>query len=269
MASRVRSPIASRSHWLTETMILRTSLPEAEPVSSDSATDTNETPRRWNCSSRTAKSLTDRVSRSSLATITLPTARDWTISRMRTMPGRSRSLALSPASTITSSSSTSWTVAMALIFSTCASSETPRSACLSVETRTYPIPFVVIFLKKLDHTSGGSHKLSGYLHRSCSGFRNRLKDSQNYRLTRLSSAGEPPAPRSLYNSLLYACPVTGCCCDLFAGRRTRVPDPSETRSAQCAGGWSFDCGRIPESARRAALSGDMGTSDAADLRYGR
>jgi hypothetical protein len=32
-----------------------------------------------------------------------------------------------------------------LIFSTCASSETPRSACLSVETRTYPIAFVFIF----------------------------------------------------------------------------------------------------------------------------
>src|ERR1035437_9037341 len=67
---------------------------------------------------------------------TIPTARDWTISRMRTMPGRSRSLALSPASTITSRSSTSWTVAMARIFSTCASSETPRSACLSVLTLT-------------------------------------------------------------------------------------------------------------------------------------
>src|SRR5664280_2762339 len=97
IASRVRSPMASRSHWLTETMILRTSLPEALPVSSDSATDTNETPRRWNCSNRTAKSFTDLVRRSSLATITIPTARDWTISRMRTMPGRSRSLALSPA----------------------------------------------------------------------------------------------------------------------------------------------------------------------------
>src|ERR1017187_952678 len=87
---------------------------------------------------------------------------------MRTMPGRSRSLALSPASTITSSSSTSWTVAIARIFSTCASSETPRSACLSVETRTYPIPFVFIFQKKLDHTSGGSHKLPGYRFRSTS-----------------------------------------------------------------------------------------------------
>src|SRR5665811_1995644 len=81
MASRVRSPMASRSHWLTETMMLRTSLPEALPVSSDSATDTSETPRRWNCSSRTARSFTDRVSRSSLATITIPMARDWTISR--------------------------------------------------------------------------------------------------------------------------------------------------------------------------------------------
>src|ERR1039458_7634357 len=162
IASRVRSPMASRSHWLTETMILSKNLTEAEPVSNDSATETSETPRRWNCSSRTAKSFTDRVSRSSLATITIPTARDWTISRMRTMPGRSRSLALSPASTKTSRSSTSWTVAIARIFSTCASSETPRSACLSVDTRTYPIPFVFIFQKKLDHTSGGSHKLPGY-----------------------------------------------------------------------------------------------------------
>ena len=39
--------------------MFRTSLPEALPVSSDSATDTNETPRRWNCSSRTAKSRTE------------------------------------------------------------------------------------------------------------------------------------------------------------------------------------------------------------------
>jgi hypothetical protein len=47
IASRVRSPIASRSHWLTAVMILITSLPAAEPVSSDSATETSETP--WYC----------------------------------------------------------------------------------------------------------------------------------------------------------------------------------------------------------------------------
>ena len=46
IASRVRSPIASRSHWLTAVMMLITSLPAAEPVSSDSATETSETPRR-------------------------------------------------------------------------------------------------------------------------------------------------------------------------------------------------------------------------------
>src|ERR1035437_10105772 len=60
LASRVRSPMASRSHWLTETIMLSTSLPEALPVSSDSATETNETPRRWNCSSSPAQSFTDR-----------------------------------------------------------------------------------------------------------------------------------------------------------------------------------------------------------------
>src|ERR1039458_9456913 len=108
--------IVAKLDRLTETMMFRTSLPEALPVSSDSATDTSETPRRWNCSNRTAKSFTDRVSRSSLATITIPTARDWTISRIRTIPGRSRSLALSPASTQTSNSSTSWPVAIARIF---------------------------------------------------------------------------------------------------------------------------------------------------------
>ena len=36
---------------------------------------------------------------------------------------------------------------MARILSTCASNETPRSACLSVETRTYPIAFGFIFQK--------------------------------------------------------------------------------------------------------------------------
>src|ERR1035437_8358488 len=162
IASRVRSPMASRSHWLTETMMFRTSLPEALPVSRDSATDTNETPRRWNCSNKTARSLTDRVSRSNLATITMPTARDCTISRIRTIPGRSRSFADSPASTKTSRSSTSWTVAIARIFSTCASRETPWSACLSVETRTYPIPFVFIAQISFQHAEYGGHKLSGY-----------------------------------------------------------------------------------------------------------
>ena len=45
MASRVRSPIASRSHWLTAVMMFNTRRPAAEPVSSDSATDTRATPR--------------------------------------------------------------------------------------------------------------------------------------------------------------------------------------------------------------------------------
>jgi hypothetical protein len=39
IASRVRSPIASRSHWLTAVIMLITSLPAAKPASSDSATE--------------------------------------------------------------------------------------------------------------------------------------------------------------------------------------------------------------------------------------
>jgi hypothetical protein len=50
-------------------------------------------------------------------------------------PGRSRDLADSPASTITSVSLALYTTAMARTFSDCTSSETPRSACLSVFTR--------------------------------------------------------------------------------------------------------------------------------------
>src|ERR1700730_13878744 len=51
----------------------------------------------------------------------------------RAMPGRFRLLADSPPSTMMSINSALWTTAMARIFSACASSETPRSACLSVE----------------------------------------------------------------------------------------------------------------------------------------
>ena len=51
-------------------MILITSLPTAEPVSSDSATDTSDTPGFWNRSSSSARSFTLRVSRSSLAMMT-------------------------------------------------------------------------------------------------------------------------------------------------------------------------------------------------------
>ena len=62
------------------------------------------------------------------------------------MPGRCRLFADSPPSTMRSSSSALWTTAIARIFSACASSETPRSACLSVETRTYPIAFIAHML---------------------------------------------------------------------------------------------------------------------------
>ena len=41
---RMCSPIASRSHWEAAVIMLITSLPAAEPVSSDSATETSETP---------------------------------------------------------------------------------------------------------------------------------------------------------------------------------------------------------------------------------
>src|SRR5579864_6012672 len=44
MASHVRSPTASRSHWLTAVMMFRTSRPAAGPVSSNSATETSATP---------------------------------------------------------------------------------------------------------------------------------------------------------------------------------------------------------------------------------
>src|SRR5580700_6116076 len=62
MASRVRSPIASRSHWLTAVMMFRTSRPAAEPVSSDSATDTSATPRRSNRSSSVQTGLSSCAS---------------------------------------------------------------------------------------------------------------------------------------------------------------------------------------------------------------
>jgi hypothetical protein len=52
IAFRVRSPIASRSHWFTEVVMFNTSRPAADPVSSDSATDTSVTPRRLKRSSR-------------------------------------------------------------------------------------------------------------------------------------------------------------------------------------------------------------------------
>jgi hypothetical protein len=51
IASRVRSPIASRSHWLTAVMMFITSRPAAELVSSDSATEMSDRPRRSNRSS--------------------------------------------------------------------------------------------------------------------------------------------------------------------------------------------------------------------------
>ena len=55
---------------------------------------------------------------------------------------RETAVADSPPSTMMSSKSALWTIAMARIFSAWASRETPRSACLSVETRTYPSVFI-------------------------------------------------------------------------------------------------------------------------------
>jgi hypothetical protein len=66
-ASRVRSPIASRSHWDTAPMIVMTRRPAADPVSSASATEIRATLRFSNSSSRPHRSFTLRVSRSSLA----------------------------------------------------------------------------------------------------------------------------------------------------------------------------------------------------------
>jgi hypothetical protein len=57
--------MASRSHWLTAPMMVITNRPAAEPVSNDSATETNATLRFSNGSSSPHKSLTLRVSRSS------------------------------------------------------------------------------------------------------------------------------------------------------------------------------------------------------------
>jgi hypothetical protein len=65
-------------------MMLSTRRPAAEPVSSDSATLTRDTPRRLKRSSNSARSLTLRISRSSLATMTTSLRR----------PGMERLLAL-------------------------------------------------------------------------------------------------------------------------------------------------------------------------------
>ena len=51
--------MASRSHWLTDAMTFSTSRPAADPVSRLSATDTSDTPRRWNRSSNSPRSRTD------------------------------------------------------------------------------------------------------------------------------------------------------------------------------------------------------------------
>ena len=114
-------------------MMFSTSRPAAEPVSRDSATDTRATPLRSNRSSSSHRSLTLRVSRSSLATMTVFTLPASTIARSLTIPGRFRLLADSPLSMMMSLNSAPWTKAMARIFSAWASSEIP---CLSVETRT-------------------------------------------------------------------------------------------------------------------------------------
>jgi hypothetical protein len=68
-ASRVRSPMASLSHWATDIMTLSTRRPAAVAVSSDSLTETSATPVCSNCSSRSARSRTECVSRSSLASL--------------------------------------------------------------------------------------------------------------------------------------------------------------------------------------------------------
>ena len=60
------------------------------------------------------------------------------------MPGLFRFFADSPPSTISLTISAPCTTAMALIFASWASSETPWSACLSVETRTYPIARMLV-----------------------------------------------------------------------------------------------------------------------------
>src|ERR1039457_1987766 len=124
-ASRVRSPIPSRSHWLTAPMIVMTSLPAAELVSSDSATEINATFFFSRSSKRPHRSFTDRVSLSSLATITAWTLPPLTSARRRCSPGLFKLLADSPPSTITSTKVAPWTVAMARTF---ASWESSRSA---------------------------------------------------------------------------------------------------------------------------------------------
>src|ERR1017187_9346094 len=54
---------------------------------------------------------------------------------------------------------------MTRIFSTWASKLTPRSACLSVETRTYPMAFGRIFSKTLDHGKICKRKIGDYFRR--------------------------------------------------------------------------------------------------------
>ena len=92
-ASRVRSPIASRSHWLTAPMMVITRRPAAELVSSDSATEISATLRFSNNSSKLHRSLTLRVSRSGLATMIVWTL--GTLPRQRPVNASLRSRQLS------------------------------------------------------------------------------------------------------------------------------------------------------------------------------
>ena len=64
--SRMRSPVTSRSNWATDSSTLRVSRPMLVVVLNDWVTDTQETPRASKVSTILAKSVSDRVRRSTL-----------------------------------------------------------------------------------------------------------------------------------------------------------------------------------------------------------
>jgi len=64
--SRMRSPVTSRSNWAKESNTFRVSLPIEVVVLNCWVTATNDTPRASNISTILAKSVSERVSRSTL-----------------------------------------------------------------------------------------------------------------------------------------------------------------------------------------------------------
>ena len=64
--SRMRSPVTSRSNWAKDNSMLRVSLPMLVVVLKAWVTETNDTPARSKVSTMRAKSVRDRVRRSTL-----------------------------------------------------------------------------------------------------------------------------------------------------------------------------------------------------------